>query len=145
MFEHIVVPIDGSSTARLAVDKAVALAEAFSSTVTLIYVIDPYAFTGVGVDYSYGQAEYLASATDEANEAIGAATKIFEMRGIGVKGSVVQGHSVYQSILDTAELVNADLVVMSSHGRRGIEKLILGSVTAQVLAHAHLSVLVVRE
>ncbi len=145
MFEHILVPVDGSSTARQAINKALLVAEKFSSTVTLIYVIDPYAFTGVGTDFSYGQSEYLGAATAEAQEAISAATRIFEEHGIPVKGSVVEGHTVYRSILDTAEAVNADLIVMGSHGRRGLEKLVLGSVTAQVLSHAHLSVLVVRD
>jgi nucleotide-binding universal stress UspA family protein len=145
MFKHILVPVDGSSTARMAIDKALAIAQAFKSAVTLIYVIDPYAFTGVGTDFSYGQAEYLSAATKEADEAISAATKVFEAHGIAVTGSVVEGHSIYRAILDTAESLNADLVVMGSHGRRGLEKLVLGSVTAQVLSHAHLSVLVVRE
>lgn len=145
MFKHILVPVDGSSTARQAIDKALAIAEAFKSAVTLIYVIDPYAFTGVGTDFSYGQSEYLSAAAAEAEQAIKSATQIFEEHGIAVKGSVVEGHAIYRSILDTAEAVNADLVVMGSHGRRGLEKLVLGSVTAQVLSHAHLSVLVVRD
>jgi nucleotide-binding universal stress UspA family protein len=145
MFEHILVPIDGSSTAGQAIDKALGIAKAFKSAVTLIYVIDPYAFTGVGTDFSYGQTEYLAAATAEANESIGAARQIFAEHGIAVNGSVVEGHAVYQAILDTAESLGADLVVMGSHGRRGLEKLVLGSVTAQVLSHAHLSVLVVRD
>jgi nucleotide-binding universal stress UspA family protein len=145
MFQHILVPVDGSSTARQAIDKAVAIADAFKSAVTLIYVIDPYAFSGVGTDFSYGQAEYLSAATEEANQALSAARQAFEARGIAVNSSVVEGHAIYQAILDTAESLNADLVVMGSHGRRGLEKLVLGSVTAQVLSHAHLSVLVVRE
>ena len=145
MFRHILLPVDGSATARLAVDKALALAKAFDSEVTLIYVIDPYAFTGVGTDFSYGQAEYLSAAKDEANEAMSTARQVFESNGITVKGSVVEAHSTYQAILDAAHAANADLVVMGSHGRHGLEKLVLGSITSQVLAHAHLSVLVVRE
>jgi nucleotide-binding universal stress UspA family protein len=145
MFKHILVPVDGSSTARQAIGKAMAIAEAFKSAVTVVYVIDPYAFTGVGTDFAYGQAEYLSAAAAEAEEAIKAATQAFEARGISVTGSVVEGHSIYRGILDAAASVNADLVVMGSHGRRGLERLVLGSVTAQVLSHAHLSVLVVRE
>jgi nucleotide-binding universal stress UspA family protein len=145
MFKHILVPVDGSSTARQAIGKAIAMAEAFKSAVTVVYVIDPYAFTGVGTDFAYGQAEYLSAAAAEADEAIKAATQAFEAHGISVSGSVVEGHSIYRGILDAAASVNADLVVMGSHGRRGLERLVLGSVTAQVLSHAHLSVLVVRE
>lgn len=145
MFKHILVPVDGSSTARQAIGKAVAIAQAFNSAVTVVYVIDPYAFTGVGTDFAYGQAEYLSAAAAEAEQAIAAAKQVFEDRGISATGSVVEGHSIYRGILDAAASVNADLVVMGSHGRRGLERLVLGSVTAQVLSHAHLSVLVVRE
>lgn len=145
MFKHLLVPVDGSSTSRQSIEKAIAIAEAFKSEVTVIYVIDPYAFTGVGTDFSYGQAEYLSAATAEANEAIEAAKKAFQDHGISVDASIVEGHAIYRGILETAESVNADLLIMGSHGRRGLEKLVLGSVTAQVLSHAHLPVLVVRE
>ena len=145
MFKHILIPVDGSPASDQAVAKALAVAQAFNSTVTLIYVIDPYAFTGVGADFAYGQAEYLSAATAEADVALKGARAVFEAHGITARSSVVQGHAVYRAILDAAEAVNADLVVMGSHGRHGLEKLILGSVTAQVLSHAHLSVLVVRE
>src|SRR5665647_871070 len=145
MFKHLLVPVDGSSTSRQSIEKAIAIAEAFKSEVTVIYVIDPYAFTGVGTDFSYGQAEYLSAATAEANEAIKAAKRAFQDHGISVTASIVEGHAVFRGILETAESVGADLVVMGSHGRHGLEKLVLGSVTAQVLSHTRLSVLVVRE
>ena len=143
MFKHILVPVDGSPTARQAIDKAVAIAMAFQSAVTVIDVIDPYAFSGVGADFACGQAEYLSAATAQADQAISAARQVFEANGLAVQGCVVEGHSVYQAILDAAESINADLIVMGSHGCRGLERLVLGSVTAQVLSHAHLSVLVV--
>lgn len=145
MFKHILVPVDGSSTAGQAIDKAIAVAEAFKSAVTIIYVIDPYAFSGVGADFSYGQAEYLSAATAEANEALKHAEQAFQEHGITVTASIVEGHAIYRGILETAESIGADLLVMGSHGRRGLEKLVLGSVTAQVLSHAHLPVLVVRD
>ncbi|MHB1199963.1 MAG: universal stress protein [Polaromonas sp.] len=145
MFKHLLVPVDGSSTSRRAVEKAIAIALAFKSAVTVIYIIDPYAFTGVGTDFSYGQAEYLSAAMAEANEALKAAQQACEDQGIAVTGSVVEGHAVYRGILETAESVHADLLVMGSHGRHGLEKLVLGSVTAQVLSHTRLSVLVVRD
>ena len=145
MFKHILVPVDGSPVAHHAVDKARAIACAFRSSVTLIHVIDPYAFTGLGADVSSNPSDYLRAATVQANEAISAAREVFEAQGMFVKGSVVEGHSVYQAILQAAETLEADLVVMGSHGRRSLDKLVLGSVTAQVLAHAHLPVLVVRD
>ena len=114
MFKHILLPVDGSATARLAIDKALALAKAFDSEVTLIYVIDPYAFTGVGTDFSYGQAEYISAAKDEANEAIGTARQVFESNGITVKGPVVEAHSTYQATLEAAPAAHADLAFMGA-------------------------------
>ena len=61
MFKHILVPVDGSSTAQLAVDKAISLAKAFGSRVTAIFVIDPYPFTGVGTDFAYGHRSIFAT------------------------------------------------------------------------------------
>ena len=145
MFNHILVPVDGSSASNQAMAKAIALAQAFKSTVTVVSVIDNYAFTGVGVDFAYGQAEYLEAATVESNRALDAAKHEFEALGITVTSSLVEGHAVYKGILDTAASTHADLIVMGSHGRKGFEKLILGSVASQVLSHAHLPVLIVRE
>lgn len=144
MFKHILVPVDGSATAQKAVEQAAGLAKAFGSAVTVIYVIDPYPFTGLGSDFAYGQAEYLGAATAEANEAIKAAKEAFQGVGITVTGSVVEGHAIYRGILDTAESINADLIVMGSHGRRGIAAVVLGSVTQSVLTHCAIPVLVIR-
>ena len=145
MFKHILLPVDGSSTSLMAVEKVRGLAHAFKSTVTAIYVIDPYAFSGVGTDFSYGQAQYLGAATTEGNEALKGATEVLEAAGIRVNTSIIECHAIYRGILETASSVGADLIVMGSHGRRGLEKLVLGSVAAQVLAHAHLPILVVRD
>lgn len=145
MFKHLLVPVDGSPTAQLAVEKTIGLAQAFGSRVTAIFVIDPYPFTGVGTDFAYGQAEYLNAATAEANAAIQAAKTAFEAAGVNVATAVVESHAAWRGVVETAESVQADLIVMGSHGRSGLEKLVLGSVTQAVLSHTHLPVLVVRD
>jgi nucleotide-binding universal stress UspA family protein len=145
MFKHILVPVDGSSTAQLAVEKAIGLAKAFGGRVTAIFVIDPYPFTGVGTDFAYGQAEYLSAATAEANAAIAAAKTAFEGAGVSVETSVIEAHTAWRGVVQAAESVQADLIVMGSHGRSGLEKLVLGSVTQAVLSHTRLPVLVVRD
>jgi nucleotide-binding universal stress UspA family protein len=145
MFNHILVPVDGSSTSSKAIEKAAAIAQAFKSDVTVISVIDTFAFTGVGTEFAYGQAEYLSAATAEANLAVNTARQLLEAGGTVVKASVLEGQAVYKSILDAAKSADADLIVMGSHGRKGLEKLVLGSVAAQVLSHTHLAVLIVRE
>ena len=145
MFKHILIPADGSDNAQRAINKAIGLAQAFKSQVTAIYVIDPYAFTGVGTDFAYGQAEYLSAATAEGHQALQVAKDAFRTVGIEITTTVVEGHAIYKGILETASHIGADLIVIASHGRKGLEKLILGSVTSQVLSHAHLPVLVVRD
>lgn len=145
MFKHILVPVDGSPTSMQAVSKAAGLAKAFGSAVTAIYVIDPYPFTGVGTDFAYGQAQYLNAATAEANEAIKGAREQLEAAGLAVQTRIVESHTAWRGILETATAIGADLVVMGSHGRRGLEKLVLGSVAQRVLSHATLPVLVVRD
>lgn len=145
MFKHILLPVDGSDTSLMAVDKASGLARAFGSTVTAIYVIDPYAFSGVGADFSYGQAQYLGAAKAEGDAALQQSAAMLTAAGVTVSTAVIEAHAIYRGILETASSVGADLIVMGSHGRRGLEKLVLGSVAAQVLAHAHLPILVVRD
>jgi len=145
MFKHILMPVDGSDNSQRAIDKAIALAQAFKSQVTAIYVIDPYAFTGAGTDFAYGHSEYLSAATAEGKQALQIARDAFQTVGIEINSNLVDGHSTYKAILEKAAEIGADLIVMGSHGRKGLEKLILGSVTSQVLSHAHLPVLVVRD
>ena len=145
MFKNILVPVDGSATAQLAVEKAIGLAKAFDSRVTAIFVIDPYPFTGVGTDFAYGQAEYLSAATAEANAAIKVAKTVFEQAGVSVATSVIESHAAWRGVVEAAASLQADLIVMGSHGRSGLEKLVLGSVTQAILSHTQLPVLVVRD
>jgi nucleotide-binding universal stress UspA family protein len=122
----------------------VSLAKAYEGTVTAIYVIDPYPFTGVGTDFAYGQDQYLAAATAEANAAIRVAQEAIEAGGVKVVTRVVEAHTIWRGILDAASALGSDIVVMGSHGRHGLEKL-LGSVAQRVVSHSHVPVLVVRD
>src|SRR4051812_445714 len=144
MFKHILVPVDGSSTALLAVDKAVQLARAFSGRITAIHVIDPYPFVGIGADFAFGQAEYLTAAKASAQKALATAAETAAAAGVQCTQRVIEGQSVYEGILEAATGVDVDLIIMGSHGRQGIEKLLLGSETQRVLSHTTLPVLVVR-
>jgi len=145
MFQHILVPVDGSAASTLAMHKAVALAKSFNSSVTAVYVVDPYPFTGVGADFAYGQAQYLSVATAEANAALDAARKIAEEQGLAAATVVGEGHAVHEGIVRALESTGADLIVMGSQGKRGLERLMLGSVTQRVLGTVRVPVLVVRE
>ncbi len=145
MFKHILIPVDGSPTSMTAVAKAAGLAKAFGSQVTAVYVVDPYPFTGVGADFAYGQSQYMNAATAEANTALDATRRAMEEAGVPVNTVIGEGHAVHDGILQALESTGADLIVMGSHGRRGLEKLVLGSVTQRVLGVVHTPVLVVRD
>lgn len=146
MFQHILVPVDGSETSMKAVAKAAGLAKVFGSAVTVLYVIDPYPFTGVGADFAYGQSQYLSAATAEANAALDVAKQAITEAGVATVHTLVgEGHAVHDGIVRALQTCGGDLIVMGSHGRRGLEKLVLGSVTQRVLGVAHVPVLVVRD
>ncbi len=145
MFKHILVPVDGSDTSLLAVAKAAGLAKAFGSAVTALYVVDPYPFTGVGADFAYGQAQYINAAKAEANTALDAVRKAMTDAGVAVTTVVGEGHAVHEGIVRALEGTDIDLIVMGSHGRRGLEKLMLGSVAQKVLGVVRVPVLVVRD
>lgn len=145
MFKQILVPVDGSSTSMLAVARAAELAKTFGSAVTALYVLDPYPFTGVGADFAYGQAQYLSASTAEANKALEVVKKTMEEAGVPVQTMVGEGHAVHEGITRAIDSIGADLVIMGSHGRRGLEKLMLGSVTQRVLGVVRIPVLVVRD
>ena len=145
MFKQILVPVDGSETSMSALSKAAGLAKAFGSEVTAVYVLDPYPFTGVGADFAYGQAQYLNAANAEANTALETVKQRMQEAGVAVKTLVSEGHAVHEGVVRVAESIGADLIVMGSHGRRGLEKLVLGSVAQRVLSSAKIPVMVVRE
>lgn len=144
MYSQILVPVDGSQTALQALRQAAGLAKAFGARIFLVHVIDPYPFLGAGADFALGQADYLSAATSNANQALTAAAEIVNAQGIVSESAIVDDHSADDGILSTAKTCGADLIVMGSHGRRGLEKLLLGSVTQRVLQEARVPVLVVR-
>lgn len=144
MYQQILVPVDGSQAALQALRQAVGLAKAFGARMFLVHVIDPYPFLGAGADFALGQADYLSAATANANNALAAAAEIVGTAGLDSESAVVDDRSAEDGILSTAKTCGADLIVMGSHGRRGLEKLLLGSVTQRVLQEASVPVLVVR-
>ncbi|MFT3721453.1 universal stress protein [Pseudorhodoferax sp.] len=144
MYKQILVPVDGSQTAMAALREALTIAKAFQSDLFVVHVIDPYPFLGVGAEYAVGQAEYLSAATEQATKALAEAQEAVQAAGLSCETAVVEGHAAEDGIMNSAKTSGADLIVMGSHGRRGIEKLLLGSVTQRVLQEAHVPVLVVR-
>lgn len=144
MFEQILVPVDGSPTSLRAVDQAIAIAKAFNSTVSVVSIVDPYPLMGMNSEIPYAQEDFRKAAKAEAEQATKVACEQLRAAGVNAKGEVLESHTVWRGVLEAAGKAHADLVLMGSHGRHGLEKLVLGSVTQRVLQHASLPVMVVR-
>lgn len=143
MFQHILLPVDGSATANLAVSRALALAKAFNAKVTAVYVLDPYPFASAGPDFAFGQAQYVNAISQEAEHTLAGVREQFATQGLEIVTVTKDAYSVWKGIVETADEVGADIIVMGSHGRKGVEKLMLGSVAQRVVAQAHIDVLIV--
>jgi nucleotide-binding universal stress UspA family protein len=137
-FERILVPLDGSAVAESALTKAVELARAGAST--LIFLRAAEAHTLPGVDPTHAQVQVV----QEAEDYLG---KVAErVKGDGVKKvetSVWYGPAA-SAILEAARLRKIDLIVMSTHGRSGLGRLILGSVAESVLRGTIAPILLLR-
>lgn len=143
-YAHIMVPIDGTETSFCAVHHAKAIAKAFGSSVLVLYVVDPYPFTGIGTDLAYGQAQYVAESSEQAQEALQQARTLLEAENIPVETVSLEGSIVQNTISQVVQERDISLIIMASHGRSGLEKFLLGSTTDRVLGSVHVPVLVVR-
>lgn len=144
MFKHILFPIDGSLASTRAVEKGAALATALGADVTLMTAVEQ--FPG-GLMAGVYQAEHNPmhqAARDAGLHWLAAAQVILDAHGIQAKQLVMENRGVYQSILAAAEVSGADVIVMASHGAGALERLLLGSHTLRVLAHASIPVVVLR-
>ena len=149
MYERILVPTDGSDAAELAVEEALDVAEKFDAAVSTLYVVDTDAAeVSLGTEQvdriragRFGEMDELEARAREATEFV--AEKGRE-RGIEVEEQF-RGGRPHAVIADFAEDHDIDLIVMGSHGRTGIQRMLLGSVTERVLRSTHRSVLVVDE
>lgn len=149
MYAHILVAADGSELAGRALDHAVGLAKALGSKVTIVTVTEPAALVGGGYGAVAGTAfdpiPELMEAQEEAAKALLAkAVETAKAGGIDAKTAYVNDSFPAEGIIATANSVGADLIVMGSHGRRGLGRLLLGSQTSNVLAHTSIPVLVTR-
>ena len=148
MYKHILVPTDGTKLSARAVRAAVDLAKTCGAKITGVYVIPPY----MPPVYSEGMLyvadigpqrhkELMAKAAKKALDALGAEARRAKVASASAAPVADQP---WEGILKTARAKRCDLIVMASHGRRGIAGLLLGSETTKVLTHSKIPVLVCR-
>ena len=135
MYDTILVPTDGSRGAQTAVEEALDLAETFDATVHVLYVVE------LVYTYDFDPGRLLEQFEREGERATREIAAAGEARGIDVVTAVERG-TPHRTIVEYATEHDADLIVMGTHGRRGVRRALLGSVTERVLRLADVSVLV---
>ena len=147
MYDRILVPTDGSDVAEAAVDHALDLAEKYDAEVHALYVVD---IDSVNISLGTEQVDRIKQGRfdemDELKEQAEAATGVVADRGAERDVDIIEhvaGGRPHKVIADYAENHDIDIIVMGSHGRAGVRRALLGSVTERTLRSTHVPVLVV--
>jgi len=140
MYDRILVPTDGSPAAEAAVEQAVSLARQYGATIHALYVVDSSAYSTLEA----GAEVVIDSLETEGERAVEEIATAAEEAGVDVTTAVTTG-TAYRGILSYADEHGVDLIVMGTHGRRGIDRYLLGSVTERVVRTADVPVLTVRQ
>ena len=149
MYQNILVPTDGSPLSAKAAKAAADLAKVTGAKITAIYAIPPYSPPSGGDGLIY-YAEALSPKTYEAHmqkhaeKALEKVEKEAKAAGVACDTVSVVEDAPWNAIIKAAKSKKCDLIVMASHGRRGLSGLILGSETTKVLTHSKTPVLVCR-
>ncbi len=140
-FEKILFPTDFSESAENASRYAISLAKKYGSKLYVIHVVEPFTYTtDFGLDYSAQYMEMEASAKRLLNEIVASIKK----DNLDVEGTVLSGEP-FVEIIKYARQAHVDLIVMATHGRTGIEHMLLGSVAEKVVRKSPYPVLTVKK
>ena len=143
MFNRILVPIDGSPTSSAGLDEAIRLAKLTGGRLRLVHVLDELAFTG-GMEV-YG-AEVLKRLREGGQKVLAEGERVAKAGGMPVETKLFEsyGDSLADLVAKEAAEWPADLIVIGTHGRRGLRRALLGSDAEQIARHATVPVLLLR-
>jgi nucleotide-binding universal stress UspA family protein len=146
MFKHILLATDGSPASERAAQIAVSMARDGGARLTALYVIDPYPYLGVGESSAVGFQAYMSDAYEHAGRAHAKVADLC-VKGASVDLQLRRSENAHaaDSIVATAMEEGADLIVVGSHGRSGVKRIMLGSIAANVVAQSPVPVLVARQ
>ena len=145
MFKHVLIPTDGSALSRVALERGVALAKSLDARVTVLHVAMPFhVVTTDSVALSDTRDQYERHVKAQAQKITSGAETSAKEEGVNARGVYVVAEHPYEAIIKTAQDEGCDLILMASHGRRGVKGLLLGSETQKVLTHSAIPVLVYR-
>ena len=147
MYQRILVATDGSTLSKKAVSNAISLAQLCGAELVALKVIPRYPMSyfegGMAIqasEVSRVEAQWAA----DGQAVVDAVKKAALAKGVAAKGVIGKSDLVAEAIITTAKKHKCDLIVMASHGRKGVKRLLLGSETQHVLTHSHIPVLVLR-
>ncbi|MDL5361439.1 universal stress protein [Halalkalicoccus sp. NIPERK01] len=141
MYDRILVPTDGSAGVERAIEQAVALASVHGATIHAVFVVNTASFASLPMETSWeGVSDMLREDGEEALERV---REIAEGRDVPVETALIEG-TPSKEVVRYAEEEGCDLIVMGTHGRGGIDRLLLGSVAERVVRGSPVPVLTVR-
>jgi nucleotide-binding universal stress UspA family protein len=147
-YRHLLACTDGSARARKAVATAARLARTCGARLTVLYVVPPYVLPAYGEAALYvpgvTRTLYEQRANALAKQVLAPAERIAREAGVECETLAVNADEPWSGVLHAAHRRKCDLIVMASHGRRGLARTLLGSETQKVLTHTRIPVLVVR-
>jgi len=147
MFNHLLVPLDGSHLAEAALPPALELADKINSQISLVWVIQPphlIMTAANGSVYAQLLTEMRNQSEQDAHAYLKAHQDSLSQQGFVVHTQVTEGENVADTLLQVASNLKADAIVMSTHGRGGLSRWVFGSVADKVLRYADVPVLLIR-
>jgi len=148
MFKHILLPTDGSKLSTRAVALGIEFAKSIKAKVTTVHVVPEFRMamdegfvSPMGADM---KKRFENQSRENARKLLAKVEKAAETAGVKCEAVAVVSDLPFQQIIETAKKKKCDLIMMASHGRKGLSSLLLGSETAKVLTHSSIPVLVVR-
>lgn len=148
MFKKILIPTDGSPLSAQAANKGVCLARQIGAEVVAVYVTQPFAatvgFDGMAAAYAITDEDYEKTAAEQAQKYLQSVLDRAATAGVTATSQTVSSFNVADGIVQASNDSGCDLIFIGSHGRTGLSRLLLGSVTVKVLGLARTAVLVYR-
>jgi nucleotide-binding universal stress UspA family protein len=144
MYQRILIPTDGSDITERAMQTGISLAKSLGATVHAIAVKEPFPYSAVSEMQPEPPQEFYDAQERIAAARVKAVVDACKSAGVACEAHTVEALHPWEAIIEHAQRTRCDLLVMASHGRRGVSALLLGSETQKVLTHSKIPVLVVR-
>lgn len=145
MYKNILIATDGTELAQKAVGQGLELARALGAKVTVVTLTAPWANAVSGeMAIAFPVEEYEKSAAANAAQILSPIPALAEKAGVPIETLHVKDQHPAEGIVETAKKIDSDLIVMASHGRQGLSRLLLGGESYKVLTHSNVPVLICR-